>query len=78
MDVQLNLMTGTERSGTGTAGTQFDGGTMDFPGVPYTSANFNPRSKCPSGDGRIHNNSNADEVRNCQVLTLPDLDQVRE
>ena len=77
MDVQLNHMTGTERSGTGTAGSKFNGGTLDFPGVPYTSANFNPRSKCPSSDGHIHNYDNAEEVRNCQLLTLADLDQVR-
>ena len=77
VDVQLNHMTGTERSGTGTAGSKFNGGTLDFPGVPYTSANFNPRSKCPSSDGHIDNYDNAAEVRNCQLLTLADLDQVR-
>lgn len=76
-DIVMNQMTGTERSGVGTAGSKFDGGTLDFPEVPYTSTHFNPRSKCPSGSGSIQNYGNAMEVRNCNLLTLADLDQVR-
>ncbi|XP_076446342.1 uncharacterized protein LOC143283850 [Babylonia areolata] len=75
VDVQLNHMTGTERSGTGIAGTPFTGSSLDYPGVPFAAHNFNTASSCPSGDGHIHNYGDAQEVRNCQLLTLSDLDQ---
>ena len=76
VDLILNHMTGTERSGTGIAGSSFDGGTLDYPAVPYTAYDFNPASKCPSGSGHIQDYGNAQEVRNCQLLTLADLNQV--
>lgn len=76
MDAVINHMTGTERTGEGSGGSQYDGATMSYPAVPYTAANFNGRPKCPSGSGKIQNYNNAEEVRNCMLLTLTDLDQV--
>lgn len=35
------------RSGTGSAGSSFDADNGDFPGVPYTMADFNGCDTCP-------------------------------
>lgn len=78
MDAIINHMAGTENSGHGSGGTQFDGPTLSFPGVPYSAPNFNPRSKCPSGDGHVNNYGDPNNVRNCYLLSLADLDQVSQ
>ena len=51
MDAVLNHMAGLGRSGQGIAGSSFNSDNHDFPAVPYTVDDFNPRSKCPSTDG---------------------------
>ena len=74
-DIVINHMSGTENHGQGSGGSQFDGGSLSYPGVPYTAPNFNPRSKCPSGDGHVNNYGDPNNVRNCYLLSLTDLDQ---
>ena len=78
VDAIINHMAGVENSGHGSGGTQFDGPSLSFPGVPYSSPNFNPRSKCPSGDGHVNDYEDPNNVRNCYLLSLADLDQVRQ
>ena len=55
-------------SGTGTAGSGFDGGSMDYPGVPFSNWDFH-QPYC-----EIQNYQNVDEVRNCYLVSLNDLD----
>lgn len=77
-DVVFNHMTGNV-TGTGTAGTQFNGGTCDYPGVPYPACkDFHGSDVCHSYDGNIHNYSNPNEVRNCRLVGLLDLRQSLE
>ncbi|XP_069131143.1 alpha-amylase-like [Argopecten irradians] len=75
VDVVVNHMAGLGRIGTGTGGTHFDSDNFDFPGVPYTREHFNPRSKCPSGDGNVNNYGDPNNVRNCFLVGLTDLNQ---
>ena len=49
-------------------------GNYDFPGVPFGSNDFNvPLGRCPSGNGEIGNYGNVEEVRNCNLVGLNDL-----
>lgn len=50
----------------GTGGSTADIGTTSFPGVPYSSLDFNP--ECD-----IQSYNNATQVRNCRLVGLPDL-----
>lgn len=73
-DVVLNHMTGGQ-AGRGSAGTPYNGTAEIYHGQPgYTPANFND-PKCRSDDGNIHNYGSAEEVKNCRLNGLRDLDQ---
>ena len=73
MDAVINHMTGGY-SGIGTAGNRFDGGSCNFPSVPYYPWDCNHRgSECHTSHGNIENYNNPEEVRNCRLLTLADL-----
>nr|AGN55419.1 amylase [Pinctada fucata]AGN55420.1 amylase [Pinctada fucata] len=71
-DVVINHMTGGG-SGSGTGGSRYDGGSLSYPGVPFSSWDFNAGSECHSGDGDIHNYNDPNEVRNCRLVSLRDL-----
>lgn len=69
VDAVINHMTG---SGTlGSAGNTADLQNRNYPAVPFTSAHFNARCN-------IYNWNNAQEIRNCELLGLPDLNQADE
>ncbi|XP_022105490.1 alpha-amylase 1-like [Acanthaster planci] len=74
VDAVINHM-GAGDSGTGTAGSWYDVGTLSYPGVPYSSLDFNvPNGKCNSGNGDIQSYQDVIQVRNCNLVGLPDLD----
>jgi len=73
-DVVINHMCGVGGTGTGTAGSAFDANTYDFPSVPYTSADFND-ANCQTSSGMIEDYGQAEQVRNCQLVGLTDLNQ---
>ncbi|KAK0060763.1 alpha-amylase [Biomphalaria pfeifferi] len=73
VDVVLNHMTGAGGNGHGTAGTYYDAGGLQFPGVPYGPTDFNDYSNCNTWDLNIHNYNNPEEVRNCRLVSLLDL-----
>ena len=66
VDVVLNHMTGLQ-NGTGFAGTEFS--KYDFPGL-YTNEDFNI---CPTGVSQIEDWSNVEEIQQCELLSLSDL-----
>merc|ERR1712121_200878 len=68
VDVVLNHMTGHGAVGTGTGGSSYNGNNEDYPGVPYGSGDFH-QPYCEIG-----NYNNANEVRNCYLVSLNDLD----
>jgi len=68
VDSVINHMTGHGMSGTGTGGSGFDGGSERYDGVPYSSNDFH-QPYC-----EINNYNNPDEVRNCYLVSLNDLD----
>lgn len=48
--------------------------SYEFPGVPFGRNDFNvPLGRCPSGNGEIGNYGNIEEVRNCNLVGLNDL-----
>ncbi|KAL3892174.1 hypothetical protein ACJMK2_004408 [Sinanodonta woodiana] len=73
VDVVMNHMTGSGGSGQGTGGSQWDGNSLSFPGVPFSSWDFNDASTCSTSDLNIHNYQNVQEVRNCRLVSLLDL-----
>ncbi|XP_055587960.1 alpha-amylase 1-like [Uranotaenia lowii] len=70
VDLVINHMAGTTANG-GTGGSEGNSGTMQFPAVPYATNDFH--KPCA-----INDYNNAWEVRNCQLVGLPDLDHSLE
>lgn len=62
-------MTGEWSSATGTGGSTADTSNKYYPSVPYDSSHFH--STCTISDY-----TNAENVRNCELSGLKDLDQV--
>ncbi|XP_071941612.1 alpha-amylase-like [Antedon mediterranea] len=79
-DVVANHMCGTDAGiGTGSAGSAYDTEQYSFSGVPFSSGDFNvPQGKCNSHDGQISNYGDPDQVRNCDLFGLMDLDLSKE
>ena len=73
VDVVVNHMTGGG-SGQGTGGSSYDTDSESYPGVPYGRNDFNDNN-CHSGDGNIDNYQDAEQVRNCRLSGLRDLNQ---
>lgn len=73
VDVVINHMTGSGGTGQGTGGSSYDANSLQFPGVPYGPTDFNDGSNCHTSDLSIHNYQNPEEVRNCRLSGLLDL-----
>lgn len=69
VDVVFNHMTGDWDSMVGTGGSTADPGSKYYPGVPFGSDDFH--STCSISDY-----NDADNVRNCELSGLHDLNQV--
>lgn len=69
VDVVVNHMSGSAEIGS--AGSRANLTTSDYYAVPYTAEHFN--SRCSIDDW-----ANVDQVRNCDLLGLPDLNQGHE
>jgi len=76
VDAVINHMTGLSQTGSGSAGSSFDSNTresLSYPGVPYNTSHFTPRSMCPSANGNVDNFYDYDNIRNCYYGGLTDL-----
>ncbi len=64
VDVVINHMTWSGAYGTGTAGSSFDARSLDFPGVPYSSWDFNCCNcdMCGTSNCEISDYDNVNEV----------------
>ncbi|XP_066940330.1 alpha-amylase 1-like [Macrobrachium rosenbergii] len=77
-DAVINHMSGGWPTGTvGTGGTSFDSGAESYPGVPYSGFDFND-GNCQTASGSIEDYSDANQVRNCKLTGLNDLNQGTE
>lgn len=76
-DMVINHMCGAGGTGTGTGGTSFNANTESFPGVPYSSLDFND-ANCHSKSGDIENYQDPNQVRNCRLVSLLDLNQGKD
>ncbi|XP_018017055.1 alpha-amylase 1 isoform X2 [Hyalella azteca] len=77
-DAVFNHMTGSWPSGTpGVGGSSFDSGSENYPGVPYSGFDFND-GNCNSGSGSIESYQDANQVRNCKLSGMNDLNQGSE
>jgi len=66
-DSVINHMSGHGSSGTGTAGSSFNGGSESYPGVPFGSGDFH-QPYC-----EVNNYQDPNNVRNCYLVGLNDL-----
>ena len=66
VDAVINHMSGMSRTGTG--GSSADNGGKQWPGVPFGPNDFNPRCD-------INNYNDVNQVRNCWLVGLADLNQ---
>lgn len=69
VDLVINHMTSTHKNHVGTGGSTADPGKRSYPGVPYTDTHFN------SPVCGIKDYHDRDQVRNCELLGLRDLNQ---
>ena len=71
-DAVINHTSGADQgTGTGVAGSSYNG-EGNFPEIPYTKDNFHTCTK------NIGDYTNADEVQNCRLTRLQDLDTSQE
>src|SRR3989442_202792 len=78
VDAVINHMTGNDIKGKGTGGSEFDAVKKSYPDAGYTEEDFNGKSGCATKSGTIEDYSNADQVRNCELSGLRDLNQGKE
>lgn len=71
VDVVINHMTGPGNQGTGTGGSVAYPDNKDYPAVPYSGYDFH-------ADCTINDYNNPEEVRNCELVGLKDLNQSTE
>merc|ERR1712079_623086 len=69
-DLVINHMTGHGQSGTGTGGSGYNGGSLDYPGVPFGYNDFH-QPYC-----EINNYQDPREVRNCYLVSLNDINDL--
>ncbi|XP_046351146.2 alpha-amylase-like [Haliotis rufescens] len=72
-DSVINHMASAASSGVGTSGSTYNGTALQFPGVPFGPSDFNDDATCHSPDMSIHDFNNVEEVRNCRLFDLVDL-----
>lgn len=71
VDVIINHMAAGNGEVIGTGGSKANIPARSYPGVPFEQRDFHP--SCA-----INNYNNINEVRNCELVGLPDLDQSNE
>ncbi|CAG7818577.1 unnamed protein product, partial [Allacma fusca] len=71
-------MTGAAGQGVGTGGSSYDADTLDYPGVPYSSLDFNGPNECSTRSGDIEGYDDAVQIRNCRLQGLKDLNQGKD
>lgn len=71
VDVIINHMAAGSGEVIGTGGSRADVPARSYPGVPYERRDFNP--SCA-----INDYNDKYQVRNCELVGLPDLDQSKE
>ncbi|XP_073449103.1 pancreatic alpha-amylase-like isoform X2 [Aquarana catesbeiana] len=73
-DAVINHMcgAGVGKGKSSTCVSPYDTITREFPAVPYSSADFNDK-KCKSESGGVENYNDANQVRDCQLVSLLDL-----
>jgi len=76
VDAVINHMTGNGNSGQGTGGSGYDARQKQFP--EYSAQDFNGRDTCPSASGSIEDYNDINQVRNCELSGLVDLNQGKE
>ncbi|XP_055894216.1 uncharacterized protein LOC106071375 [Biomphalaria glabrata] len=76
-DVVLNHMARGD-VGLGVAGSFFNGTGLYYPAVPYNVTHFHTHNDCSEPSNQISNTSTSDDLRHCQLLNLPDLDQSQD
>ncbi|XP_029822357.2 alpha-amylase isoform X1 [Ixodes scapularis] len=77
VDTVINHMTAASGSANGTAGSSYDA-EGHYEAVPYSPEDFHTKQQCGSPSGNLENMFDINQVRNCRLVGLIDLDQSRE
>lgn len=78
VDVVINHMTGPLQIKNGTLGSSFHYDEYSYPAVPYGPDDFHRKHQCGSKSGGIENYTDVQQVRNCELVGLRDLNHGRE
>jgi len=73
VDAVVNHMAANGGNGRGSGGSGYNPGSLSYSGVPFGGNDFNGRDNCHTGSGNIENYGDANQVRNCRLVGLPDL-----
>jgi alpha-amylase len=76
-DAVINHMCGVGGTGKGTGGSYFDANAESFPEVPFSKGDMNDNN-CNTKSGGIENYNDANQVRNCKLVGLIDLNQGKD
>ena len=71
VDAVINHMTGDSANPIGTGGSTANPSNLSYPAVPYTYEDFHEPCE-------LKNYNDANNVRNCELVGLHDLDQSKE
>lgn len=71
-------MTGDLGEGIGIAGSSFNTHQQSYPAVPYSETDFNSKEKCGTSSWNIESYEDVNQVRNCRLVSLLDIDQSKE
>ncbi|CAL4155730.1 unnamed protein product, partial [Meganyctiphanes norvegica] len=75
VDIVVNHMTGGWPDGTPSTGSSdFNYGSQSYSGVPYSRYDFND-GNCRTASGSIENYNDAEQVRNCRLSGMNDINQ---
>ncbi|XP_064626202.1 alpha-amylase-like [Lineus longissimus] len=76
VDGVFNHMVGAgSGTGKGIGGSGFDAGGQSFPGVPFGNNDFHTKQECGTSSWNIESYQDANQVRNCRLSGLVDLNQ---
>ncbi|KAG0410670.1 hypothetical protein HPB47_012210 [Ixodes persulcatus] len=76
VDTVINHMTAASGSANGTAGSSYDA-EGHYEAVPYSPEDFHTKEQCGSPSGNLEDMFDINQVRNCRLVGLIDLDQSR-
>jgi alpha-amylase len=77
-DIEINHMTDVHHHGYGTGGSVYHGEQRTYPAVSYSGWDFHDSLHCHTKDLNVETNTNAEEMRNCQLGGRADINHEKD